>query len=157
MDWNSTLRQKCSAGSILLEDNPDHNMLKEIKQATRAGNTILVVSSITRSDQAGVISGHKAGVTFLDAIADCFMSLLTTCSVGRNATLDLVLSNEQDQIQNFIMETLCNSVHNILKSQRSHMNNKSKSTTAVLNFKKRKMSKLVQKKLKGAIKKIKSL
>lgn len=88
-------------------------MLREIKQATRAGNTILVVSSFTHSDQASVISGHEAGVTFLDAITDHFMSLLTNCSVGRNASLDLVLSDEQDQIQNFIMETLCNSVHNI--------------------------------------------
>lgn len=113
-------------------------MLREIKQVTRAGNTILVVSSITRSDRANVISGHEAGVTFLDAITDHFMSLLTNCSVGRNATLDLVLSDEQDQIQNFIMETLCNSVHNTLKSQHSHVNNKSKSTTAVLNFKKEK-------------------
>jgi len=105
-------------------------MLREIKQATREGNTISAVSSITRSDRASVISGHEAGVTFLDVH---FMSLLTNCSVGRNATLDLVLSDEQDQIQNFILETLCNSVYNILKSQCSQVNNKSKSTTAVLN------------------------
>lgn len=43
------------------------------------------------------------------------MSLLTNCLARRNAALDLVLSDEQDQIQNFIMETLCNSVHNIIR------------------------------------------
>lgn len=72
------------------------------------------MSSITCLDQASVISGHEAVVTFLDAITDHLMRLLTNCSVGRNTTLDLVLSDEQDQIQNFIMETLCNSVHNRL-------------------------------------------
>lgn len=97
---------------MLLEDNPEHNMLREIEQTTRAEITILVVSSITHLDQASVISGHEAGVTFLDAITDHFMRLLTNCSVERNTTLDLVLSDKQDQIQNFIMETLRNSVHN---------------------------------------------
>lgn len=91
-------------------------MLRGTKQATRAGNTILVVSSITRSDGASVISGHKAGVTFLDAITEHFMGLLSNCSVGRNATLDLVLTEKQDQVQNFIMETLCNRVHNTLRA-----------------------------------------
>lgn len=37
------------------------------------------------------------------------------------------------------------------------MKNKSKSPTAVLNFKKRKVRKLVQKQLEGTIRKIKSL
>lgn len=32
--------------------------------------------------------------TFLDAITGHFLSLLTNCSVGRNTSLDLVLSNE---------------------------------------------------------------
>lgn len=68
-------------------------MLREIRQATGAGNTILVVSSVTLSDWASVTSGHETGVTFLDAITDHFMRLLTNCSVGRNATLDLVLSD----------------------------------------------------------------
>lgn len=66
----------------------------------------------------GPSKGHiriQSWGTFLDAVTGHFMSLLTNCSARRNATLDLVLSDEQDQIQNFIMETLCNSVHNILR------------------------------------------
>ncbi|CAM5127487.1 unnamed protein product [Eretmochelys imbricata] len=145
------------------DSDSDDEMLREIREAIKIKNSIIVGDfNYPHIDWIHVTSARNAETKFLDTLNDCFLEQLVQEPTRGEATLDLVLSEAQDLVQEItITGLLGNSDHNIItlnipvvERTPQHPN------TVAFNFRKgnyAKMRRFVKQKLKGTVTRVKSL
>ena len=141
----------------------DYKMMTGLKMAAKQKNCVVMGDfNYPHIDWANGCSNRGRESEFLDCLNDCAMEQMVTEPTRGEVILDLVLSNAEDLVRDVnVIAPLGNSDHNVIEYNIC-INRKlpNKTNTAMFNFKRGNFSEMrgyVKKKLKGKVKKVKTL